>query len=508
MSIGDFLRERWDGIHKLLAGQVEFDVFFNAVLRRGFSGRLSKQSVRPLSNLNASFKYKEPETGEFVLLSNLDTRLRDGIGASRPVLQEVGDSMTTIAWDSWVAMNPEKVKAMGLRRNDVLKITGPGGSSIEAAVYPLPGLHPNCIVVPRGNGHAEGISKITDNNGVDPLQLYSKREDPLTGDPCTSVQAVTVERTGRYYRLAYQQKHNDIANRKDIVKTLTMEKAKTDMTKTVDLDTVPDLYPKLDVGVEYRWGMSVDLTACTGCSSCMVACAQENNVPQIGRDEIVMGREMHWIRLDRYFRGDVNNPDVTVQPVMCQHCNHAPCEAVCPVYATTHDPEGINAQTYNRCIGTRYCANACPYKVRRFNWYTHKWNVIGERKVDRNLRALNPDVTVRTRGIMEKCNFCYQRIRDAKHTAKEQGKKVTDGLLQTACQQACPTNAITFGDLNNNRSMAARLRQDNRAYLMLGADPSHGHYGIKTLPNVSYLKKVTLHEFEDGSGHQGDEHHD
>jgi molybdopterin-containing oxidoreductase family iron-sulfur binding subunit len=310
---------------------------------------------------------------------------------------------------------------------------------------------------------------------------------------------------GRIYRLAAQQKSSDIGNRHDIVKTVSLSQAAVNVDKEKNLDKVPDLYPELPQA-EYRWGMSVDLDKCTGCGSCMVACSIENNVPQVGREQVLLGREMHWIRLDRYFKGSSDNPEVTFQPVMCQHCNHAPCEAVCPVFATTHDAEGINSQTYNRCVGTRYCANACPYKVRRFNWWTHKWNVIGERPVDRNPRAMNPDVTVRTRGIMEKCTFCVQRIRDAKHVAKERAGKVADGEVKTACQQSCATNAISFGDLNDPRSRVSALRKDSRAYLMLGGDPEHGHYGIKTLPNVSYLAKVS-HKEQAESGHGASEQH-
>lgn len=488
----NFVMERWQAVHKLIETKVDFDTFFKAVLRRGFVGKLGSRTIGSLANVSSKIKAPSNVGGkELRLVAHLDNRLLDGRGADRPVLQEVGDSMTTIAWDTWVGINPNTAAALGLRCNDLVKVEGPGGS-FEASIYPLPGLHPNAIAVPRGNGHATGVSRVTDGVGANPLVALGKQVDSLTGDPVTAGQVIKLVATGKKYRLAAQQKHNDIANRKDIVKTVALTEAAAGMRKSVDLDTVPDLYPEHPKG-EYRWGMSVDLSKCTGCSACMVACTSENNIPQGGREQILMGREMHWIRLDRYFDGDTNNPSVTIQPVMCQHCNHAPCEAVCPVYATTHDADGINAQTYNRCVGTRYCANACPYKVRRFNWWTHKWNVIGERPMDRNPRALNPDVTVRTRGIMEKCTFCVQRIRDAKHAAKDRDPKarVMDGDVRTACQQVCPADAIMFGNLDDPNSRVSQTRRDSRAYLMLGGDPSHGHYGIKTLPNVSYLAKVT-----------------
>ena len=272
------------------------------------------------------------------------------------------------------------------------------------------------------------------------------------------------------------------------------------------LDDVPDLFPKLEEA-PHRWGMSIDLDRCNGCGACMAACAVENNVPQTGREQILIHREMHWIRLDRYFQGDLDNPQLSIQPVMCQHCNQAPCEGVCPVFATSHDPEGLNAMTYNRCVGTRYCANACPYKVRRFNWWTHKWGEMGERQQDRNPRPTNPDVTVRTRGVMEKCSLCVQRTRDVKHRAKEQNRTVQDGEFVTACAQTCPSNAIISGNLKDAASEVYRLRQEGRAYLMLGGDPEHDHFGLKTLPNVSYLAEVVLDgkksEQHSAHGHEG-----
>ncbi len=505
----EYIRDQWKPVHSVMAANqnVNFDTFFKAVQRRGFVGKLGSRSVPGLTDLSRVFKVHGDLAPGLRLLAPLDVRLRDGRGADKPVLQEVGDSMTTIAWDTWIALNPNTAKNLGFKRNDVLLVEGPAGS-FKAALYPLPGLHPDAVVVPRGNGRHVGISRVTDGIGVDPLVAISKAEDSLTGDCVTSAQTVKLSRTGAVFALAAMQKHNDIANRTDIVKKISLKNATANMGKVKDLDNVPDIFPKMKQG-EFRWGMSVDLTSCTGCSACMVACSVENNIPQVGRELVQMGRAMHWIRLDRYFYGDVDKPEVTYQPVMCQHCMHAPCEAVCPVYATTHDPNGMNVQTYNRCVGTRYCANACPYKVRRFNWFTYKWNVIGENPRDRNPRALNPDVTVRTRGVMEKCTFCVQRIKEVQHTAKVQGVPINDGEVRTACQQACPSNAITFGNLLNGRTRAAQLRRDNRAYLSLGGDPEHGHYGIKTLPNVSYLAKVTHQEQVDPhAGGHGDDHHD
>lgn len=495
-SYREYVRENWKAIHSLIQVKVDFDTFHKAVLRRGFAGRLERRQLGPLNDVSNHFANVQPPKAGLKLAVYLDNRLYAGRGAALPVLQEVGDSLTTIAWDTWVAMNPNTVKKMGLRYNEVVTVKTATGS-VNIAVYPLPGLTPDAIAIPRGNGH-QGVSKVTTNVGVDPLPLVDAGFDELSGYPVTVGAVATVTSTKKFYRLCAMQKHNDLANRTDIVKSVPLKAAvagfrdpKLKRKGDRALDNVPDLYPELPKG-DYSWGMAIDLDKCTGCSVCMIACSQENNVAQVGRQQILMGREMHWIRLDRYFAGPVDNPTVMTQPVMCQHCNHAPCEAVCPVFATTHDNEGMNAMTYNRCVGTRYCANACPYKVRRFNWYTYKWNTVGDEERDRNIRALNPDVTVRTKGVMEKCSLCVQRLREAKHLAKERGPKarVRDGEVKTACQQACPSDAIEFGNLQDRNSRITKSRQDFRAYLMLGADPDHKHYGIKTLPSVHYLARV------------------
>jgi molybdopterin-containing oxidoreductase family iron-sulfur binding subunit len=230
----------------------------------------------------------------------------------------------------------------------------------------------------------------------------------------------------------------------------------------------------------HRWGMVVDLNACTGCSSCVLSCNLENNVPVVGRSEIAKSRDMHWLRLDRYYSGSPSDPqespEVSFQPMLCQHCGNAPCETVCPVLATVHSSEGLNMQVYNRCVGTRYCANNCPYKVRRFNWFDYAHD-----DLMRNL-ALNPDVAVRSRGVMEKCSFCVQRIYTAKGDAKVEGRPLNDGEIKPACAQSCPAEAIVFGDLNDPRSKVSKLAKDPRAYRVLA------ELGVE--PSVRYLTKV------------------
>jgi molybdopterin-containing oxidoreductase family iron-sulfur binding subunit len=263
-------------------------------------------------------------------------------------------------------------------------------------------------------------------------------------------------------------------------------------------------------GVGHRWGMTIDLAACIGCGACVTACHSENNVAVVGKDEVRRGRDMHWIRIDRYYSSDMNlekgeeedlgiidtyremevpeyeNPSTVFMPMMCQHCNHAPCETVCPVAATTHSNEGLNMMTYNRCIGTRYCANNCPFKVRRFNWFNYKayekFAEVNPSQDAMSRMVLNPDVTVRSRGVMEKCSMCVQRIQAGKLDAKMQGQPVEDGSIETACAEACPTNAIVFGDKNDENSEAALAENDKRTYEALA------EIGVK--PSVSYKVNV------------------
>ena len=331
------------------------------------------------------------------------------------------------------------------------------------------------------------------------MNAYALR---VSGAPCIggNLQAT---RTGATYLLAVTQHHHSIdtsavAHRVEGLTregTLAEYKKNPHFAKEIehDPDSALNLYAPGHQYTGYAWGMMVDLGACTGCNACVIACQAENNIPIVGKDQVRRGREMHWIRIDRYYEGEPESPSVHNQPVLCMHCEKAPCEVVCPVAATTHSEEGLNEMTYNRCVGTKYCANNCPYKVRRFNFY--------ELNADKRLPVLtmlaNPDVTVRQRGVMEKCTYCVQRINAARMAAEKENRGVRDGEILTACQQACPSEALVFGDINDQASRVAKLKKEKLNYGLLAE--------LNTRPRTTYLAKLTNPNPELASGSPGKE---
>jgi MoCo/4Fe-4S cofactor protein with predicted Tat translocation signal len=402
--------------------------------------------------------------------------LRDGRHANNPWLQELPDPITKLTWGNVAAIAPRLAAELGLSAGDVVKLATERGE-VRLPVFLQPGQHPRTISVALGYGRKQ-VGKAGQGVGVNAFPLAG-----LVRGARSYWAPVKLTATGRREELASTQMHFSMEGRSIVLETTLA--GDTGPSAREHHGALPDLWPERPQG-ERAWGMAIDLDSCTGCSACVVACQAENNVPVVGKDQVQRQRIMHWIRIDRYYSGSEDSPRSLHQPMMCQHCGHAPCETVCPVLATTTSAEGLNQQVYNRCIGTRYCANNCPYKVRRFNWFHYTDSDSG--RFDFNMQSpvgrlvLNPDVTVRSRGVMEKCSLCVQRIQGAKNACVEAGRPLADGDIKTACQQVCPTDAIVFGDLNDRRSRVAQLVSGPRAYRVLEE--------LGTRPNVAYLKKV------------------
>lgn len=454
------------------------------------------------------------------------TGIGTGNQANNPWLQEFPDPISKITWDNYLLMNPAEMEKNGFnllngqeQLADVVELSA-GNNKIQIPVQAQPGLPEGVIAIAMGYGRS-GAGKTADGVGQNAFPFTTLSEGFLRYEVSGASFGASV---GKYH-LASTQTHHTMMGRDRIVKETTLSAYQKDShsgnepillatnLKNVGKDgkAKPE---ELNLWQEFEnknhfWNMSIDLNACNGCGACVIACTAENNVPVVGKDEVRRSREMHWLRIDRYYSSDmtperaekegigaidkflqmekpatVDNLEVVFQPVMCQHCNHAPCETVCPVLATTHSLEGMNQMTYNRCIGTRYCANNCPYKVRRFNWFRYNENPAFDFNMydDLGKMVLNPDVTVRSRGVMEKCSFCVQRIQEGKLQAKKVGARVKDGAVKTACQQACATGAITFGDFNDAESAIRKAYQNERRYELLEE--------VGTQPSVYYLTKV------------------
>jgi len=431
-----------------------------------------------LNNINTE-NQAEGFTIELVENVNIGT----GHGPLNPWLQEVPDPVTRIAWDNYASISPAVARQEGIKNGDVIQL---GNLTIPAFVQP--GQADKTISIAVGYGRVNGIPEelIT---GVNAFPL-AKAEN---GFRQFAVSGFSITKTGGFEQMALVQGHQSMEGR-PIVRESTYDKWKEDPASGNEMhEEIKHHHTTLYKEHEYKghkWGMAIDLNKCTGCSACVLACNTENNIPVVGKKEVRRAHEMHWIRIDRYYNGDEENPEVVRQPVMCQHCDNAPCENVCPVAATNHSSEGLNQMAYNRCIGTRYCNNNCPYKVRRFNWmdYTGADAIPNNRYDPANLTMdlsrmrHNPDVTVRAKGVIEKCSFCVQRIQEKKLTAKNEGRQLEDGELQPACQQACPSDAIVFGDMNDPNSKVSKMMKDPRNYHLLEE--------LHTLPSVGYLSKI------------------
>ncbi|RZS98875.1 TAT-variant-translocated molybdopterin oxidoreductase [Aquimarina brevivitae] len=453
------------------------------------------------------------------------TSLGDGQQASNPWLQEMPDPITRASWDNYLLVSRADAEKLGLMNENVANGALNGsyatvtvnGTSVTVPVIIQPGQAKGTVGLALGYGKKKGLKEEM-QVGVNAYPLYQD---------FNNVQDVTVKAAEGVHEFACVQLHNTLMGRGDIVKETTLEifntKDKHDWNSIPEVSknhieyevTSPevDLWDEFDRSVGHHFNLSIDLNACTGCGACVIACHAENNVPVVGKDEVRKSRDMHWLRIDRYyssqetFEGDdtkkdniaglgsslsefgemesaSDNPQVVFQPVMCQHCNHAPCETVCPVAASSHGRQGQNHMAYNRCVGTRYCANNCPYKVRRFNWFLYNQNDEFDYHMNNDLgrMVINPDVTVRSRGVMEKCSMCMQMTQKTILDAKREGREIKDGEFKTACSAACSSGAIVFGDINDKESKVAKLKEDDRMYHLLE------HVGTK--PNVMYQTKV------------------
>ena len=467
--------------------------------------------------------YKKGGKNEIALYQK--SSLGTGKQAGNPWLQELPDPVSKATWDNYALISTAKAKELGIdyttvdyeyhTPKPVIGITV-NGKQINLPVIVTPGMDPNTIAVAVGYGRSEKLGKAAEGVGQNVYQFAS-----LNGNNVIYNNDVTIsDKLLPSVKVARMQVENTYMGRKEVVRETTLatfkknpeqykeyrEELKKDFAPiTGDYRSEGTIYPEYSYPGP-KWGMLIDMNSCIGCNACVVACHAENNVPVVGKNEVLRFHDMHWLRIDRYFVSNEKNPDelasVVFQPMLCQHCDNAPCENVCPVTATNHSNDGINQMVYNRCIGTRYCANNCPYKVRRFNWadytgadsFPHNQDqslvgklneVVTVQMMDDITRmVLNPDVTVRSRGVMEKCSFCVQRTQEAKLNAKKENRPLKDGDAVTACQQACPTNAIVFGNINDSNSTVSKMREENELRSFYVIEQLH------TLPNITYLAKV------------------
>jgi len=503
-SYGEYLQAAWRA-----AGGDDFEAWWHDALSEGAvvtravpAAAGAAEAAPPLLAAAANYPFTLPEPSDDgpALVLYPTAQFYDGRGANRRWMQELPDAVTKAVWSSWVEMHPSTAEPLGVENGDVVEVSTPVGA-VRAPAYVYRGIRPDAIGIPLGQGHTE-FGRTATGVGVNPLELLDGTADPRSGALAYSGGAVGLTALGGREKMPIMQGSDTDLDR-EIGEMLRVDTALAmAQAHHVDLTELVEAAWDSDPDSPYRWGMSIDLNACNGCGACVTACYAENNVPTVGKDLCDQGREMSWMQIMRYYEETEDDGFQTVHvPVLCQQCGDAPCEPVCPVYATYHTPEGLNAQVYNRCVGTRYCANNCPYKVRRFNWYTY------EDPYPATLQ-LNPDVTVRSKGVMEKCTFCVQRINRAKLDAKAEGRPVEDGEVVTACMQTCPTRAIRFGNLKDPGSEVSRAAKGSRGYGLMAE--------LNTRPAVTYLKAVTYAPVvegghggghgADGADHGGEEH--
>ena len=469
----DIVRDSW----RARLGAANFEKQWRRVLHDGVLANSAVAAKKVAPKPLPAQAEKNPDALGMELVLRPDPSIYDGQFANNGWLQELPKPLTKLVWDNAALVSPRTAQKLGVQMNDVVELAC-AGHSLRAPVWVMPGQTEDSVTLHLGYGRTR-TGRVGSGTGVNAYAVRVSDSPWMRGN-------LNVTRTGQRYQLTVTQHHHSIDTSavehrvEGIVREGTLEQYKKNPQFVNAIEPAPDprltLYPDYQY-TGYAWGMMVDLSSCVGCNSCVVACQAENNIPIVGKEQVEKGREMHWIRIDRYYKGGLDEPETVHQPMQCQHCENAPCEVVCPVAATTHSHEGLNEMTYNRCVGTRYCSNNCPYKVRRFNFFQYS-------DYETEVLALgrNPDVTVRSRGVMEKCTYCVQRINHARIDAEREGRKIRDGEVVTACQQACPTQAIVFGDLNDKTSRVAQERAEPLGYGVLTE--------LMTKPRTGYTAKL------------------
>lgn len=477
----DYIMNNWEKTYFQHSGIKDFKSFWTESLR---SGVFSYNIVpgKPVSfnreALGRVGSIAENATDGFEVILTESVSLGTGMHANNPWLMELPDPVLKQCWENVASVSANDAAKLGVSTGDVIELS----KDLKLPVFIQPGQADGTISVALGYGHTNS-GPVCNNVGVN-MYPFAKVTD---GSRAYVFTAGKIRNTGKHSKLALTQEHSTMEGRPIVRDTVLSEYLKNpssgnEMHKEFE-ESHKTLYP--DVKYDgFHWGMSIDLNACVGCNSCVIACQAENNIPVVGKGEVTKRRIMHWIKIDRYYSEEPNDPKVYFQPLACQHCDNAPCENVCPVSATNHSSEGLNQMAYNRCLGTKYCINNCPYKVRRFNWYRYTNNKAFDFNTASDLgkMVLNPDVTVRERGVVEKCSFCVQRIQEKKLQAKLENRILKDNEIKTACMQSCPAGAIVFGNLNDKESKVSGLFRDPRNYGLLEE--------LHTLPNTGYLTKV------------------